>query len=226
MPKLLPHFENIKYSPHLSWISKKTSLTKICMSVWLLAICKNSMLPLATGYLLVCDLLEIAVATGSKKTHEGLSRECGKCDEHVWKFHFITGKQPTGAPCELIRLSFDSREDLRACNSYILFTSFGSQNPPGFYTMRSKCSPHCIHTTIYIIVGNLNNSTIFTYLWLTRSLASMARKTLERLIFCQFRPLTLNSTRMCFYHVLKRISTSLSQVVFQAILSLIKNWKK
>lgn len=70
------------------------------------------MLPLATGYLLVCDLLEIAVATGSKKTHEGLSRECGKCDEHVWKFHFITGKQPTGAPCELIRLSFDSRGDL------------------------------------------------------------------------------------------------------------------
>lgn len=100
------------------------------------------------------------------------------------------------------------------------------KTPPGFYTMRSKCSPHCIHTTIYIIVGNLNNSTIFTYLWLTRSLASMARKTLERLIFCHFRPLTLNSTRMCFYHVLKRISTSLSQVVFQAISNLIKNWKK
>lgn len=115
---------------------------------------------------------------------------------------------------------------LRACNSYILFTSFGSQNPPGFYTMRSKCSPHCIHTTIYIIVGNLNNSTIFTYLWLTRSLASMATKNTERLIFCHFRPLTLNSTRMCFYHVLKRISTSLSQVVFQAISNLIKNWKK
>lgn len=34
-------------------------------------------------------------ATGSKKK-VARARECGKCDEHVWKFHFNAGKQPTG----------------------------------------------------------------------------------------------------------------------------------
>lgn len=55
-------------------------------------------------------------ATGSKKK-VARARECGKCDEHVWKFHFNAGKQPTGTThtnththtcCEYLCLSFRS----------------------------------------------------------------------------------------------------------------------
>lgn len=88
------------------------------------------------------------------------------------------------------------------CNSSILLTSFASQR---FY-MRCEVNARLMvsHQLSNIIVGNLNNSTIFTY----RSGVSFQWNRHWRLIFCNLHKFTFNSTRMCFYHVLKYIFSS------------------
>lgn len=119
------------------------------------------------------------------------------------------GKQPSGehmcASTFCLSFSSFSRDSNRSVVGIairsILLTSFTSQR---FHAMRSKCSSHGITSQLstHHLVGNLNNSTISTFLgWL----ASNVRR---RLIFCNLHKLTFNSSRMCFYHVLKYIFSS------------------